>query len=128
MKRKVVMRIILAALAVVMVGAGGVALATTYIWTDNQANHDWDDCLNWVSYGGAGCRYPSTTNDDAIIPSTGGPWTVELVTDGIDDLTISDDTDFDSATGGAVTLTVDTLTIAGGVTVTITGSAGIVTQ
>ena len=127
MKRMVVVRIILVALAVVMVGAGGVALAHTYAWTDSQANHEWDDCLNWNFIGGgAGCRYPSTTHDDAIIPSTGGPWTVELVTDAIDNLTISDDTDFDSSTGSPVTLTVDTLTIAAQVTVTFTSNAKIV--
>lgn len=121
MKRMAVLRIILVALAVVMVGGGGVALATTYFWNGNQANHDWDDCLNWDVIGGVGCRYPSTTSDDAIIPSTGGPWTVELVNEAIDDLTISDDTDFGSATGTPVTLKVDTLTICGAV-VRITGA------
>lgn len=72
--------------------------------------------------------YPASTRDDATIPVTSGPtWQVALITEQIDDLTILDSVDFTSAEPDPQ-LAVESLTIGGPATITITEGASIVAQ
>ena len=122
MKRMRVVKVILVALAVGMVGAGGV-VATTYIW--NTTAGDWNVDANWIGSG-----FPDGTDDDAQIRIlTGDDPEITITQDQtIDDLSIGRSVSFDTDTNGTV-LTVDsvfiTATAAGaeGVTVTIPVSA-----
>ncbi len=112
----------LATLVVSLLGA--LALGGTY-WWEGDVDSDWDTYGNWYWSGAFTPNpYPSTTADDAHI-TPDGTGTVNLITEEIDDLSITRDVDFGSATGSAVTLIVDSLTIEGEVTVTLDGDATI---
>ena len=102
--------------------------AATYKWTGAGANNNWDTSDNCRLASGQ----PSFTNypgpgDDATIPTDGSPWPIDLITVSMDDLTILEDVNFDTA-GGTTTLTVESLIIDGSsnaITVTITSSTTI---
>ncbi len=116
-------RIIMSALVVFCVGS--IALATSFTWTGGGADDDWDTCENWGS-NGIVC-YPSSSRDDATIPTTTSPpWLVDLTDETIDDLTITEDTTFGDADGNDPTLRVDSVTITGA-TITIHYGATITT-
>lgn len=103
------------------------AFGSTYWWKGQGLDGDWDTCGNWTYWGSYNC-FAGSCADDAIIPECSpGPcvWAIDLVDEEVDDLTIFGDVDFDSATGGQVTLGVDTLTIVGPATVTISNDATI---
>lgn len=104
-----------------------MVLGQSYYWTGNGVDDDWSNNENWDCRGTCfcfqgDCGYPDDTGDDAWIPSTAGPFQVDLITEVIDDMTIDNDVDFGSETGSPVTLTVDSLTICGDSVVTITGA------
>ncbi|MFH1746517.1 MAG: hypothetical protein ABIG44_05665 [Planctomycetota bacterium] len=86
-------------------------MADIFIWTDGDFyDHEWDDVDNWASMTcfGPSC-WPHTTNDDAVIDGT---WTVDLVDEEIDSLSVVGTVTF----GGddTPTLTVNSIIIAGG--------------
>ncbi|MBU0637870.1 MAG: hypothetical protein KKB50_03325 [Planctomycetes bacterium] len=113
-------RILLAVLAIGCTGA--LALAATYTYWGAGPDDDWDTCKNWILVGIGTCS-PSTTSDDATIPSAGSTWSINLVTAEMDDLTIAGSVDFASP-GSTQTLTVNSLTIDGSggeVVITIDG-------
>ena len=119
-RTRVAWRILL--MGVLCLSVGTAAMAGTFTWDTGAGN--WDACASWV-YVGQDCdgspRYPSTTSDDAIIPSypAGATVIVNLITDTIDDLSISwqsgglNYVEFRSKDGGGNTLTADTVTITG---------------
>jgi|GEM_PF-1125730 len=116
----------------IFAGAGAVCLGALFTWTAGGADDDWDTSANWSTQGQR--PYPSTTNDDALFPAGADGWYVGLITEQIDDLTLNTSRDFYSA-GGTVTLTVDSITIAGPApggasytTVTVFENATITTQ
>ncbi|MCC7293699.1 MAG: hypothetical protein IT449_16700 [Phycisphaerales bacterium] len=88
-----------------------VPMRATYTWTGNGSNDRWDNIANW-SYVGGG--YPDDCNDDAVVPFVSGGYDVVLITESIDDLTMEGSLDLTAASGDD-TLTVDSLTIVGGV-------------
>ncbi|HNQ21460.1 MAG TPA: hypothetical protein PKK06_00015 [Phycisphaerae bacterium] len=96
--------------ALIFAGAGAVCLGALYTWTGGGPDNDWDTSANWFTYGQR--PYPSTTSDDAVFPYDQNGWTVNLITEQIDDLNVNATTQFASG-GGTVTLTVDSLTING---------------
>ena len=100
----------------------------TWRWSGGGSGDGWTICDNWdAPVGNQAECYPSTTSDDVVFGFIGGPWVVELITEGVDDVTIYTDVDFG---GGEInaTLTADSLTIAatlfGGVTVRMNQGGG----
>ena len=99
------------------------AVAATYTWT-GEVDYDWDDSGNWDAGGLEG--YPDDPGDDAILPLDADRYTIYLVTEQIDDLTIKNSYNF-SAAGGSPVLTVESLNINAGSSqtafqITITGA------
>ena len=92
--------------------AAAVPMRTSYTWSGGGGgNHRWDGSMNWSGPGGC----PSTCYDNAIIPYVNGGYDVTLVTEEIDDLTIDGDVELSAPGSSDVTLTVESLTIVGGV-------------
>ncbi|MCG3128896.1 MAG: hypothetical protein CHACPFDD_03792 [Phycisphaerae bacterium] len=105
----------------------GVVLGATFAWTGGGADDDWDTCSNWTVTGIPAC-YPSASGDDVSIGYNASGWSVNLISEQIDDFTIDSDVAFDSATGSDVTLVASTVTIAatnGESIVTVTSDASI---
>ena len=106
---------------------GAAAMAITFTWTGNDSRY-WDDTGNWDGGGLEG--YPDDPSNDAIFPVLGDEYTIYLVTEQIDDLTIWNSYDFTASSGSPV-LEVDSLSISTayrGATVVVTISgASIVT-
>ena len=134
MKRKVVMRIILVALGVILVGAGG-AIASSFRWIGPyQGNFDWGKCQNWVEAGceeatSCICAWPSSRDDDALIlyPPSFGPPEVNLDADyTIDDLILKGPIIFTDTDAVNPTLTVDVFQIQGPAVIEIKQNATIV--
>jgi len=105
-----------------MATIAGAAYANTYIWDGAGANDYWDNSANWDPLVIPG-TYPNADTDDAIIPATGGPHDVQLITEQIDDLTITGSVDL-TPKSGTPTLTLDTLTISGGTSGTVAAISG----
>jgi hypothetical protein len=105
----------LLALVLAFAVASVVALGASFTWTGNGGDDDWDTCGNWDA-----CTqmptYPSDCNSDATIDGT---YTVDLVEESIDDLTVCGTVTFGDANDDDPTLFVDSLTIEGGGSVTI---------
>lgn len=106
-----------AALAVTALACA--AHGNTYLWTAGGVTDYWDNNSNWTPILTPG-THPNASTDDAIISNTSGGDDVELITEDIDDLTISDDVNF-TPKSGSPTLTVDRFSISGAV-VTISGA------
>ena len=120
MRLKEIMRAVLGVLCIsaLVLAAGG----STWEWDGSGGTDSWSLCPNWTVLAGMPqVCYPSTGNDDVIIPTAGSAWDVDLITDTIDDLTIEDDVNF-GADSGTPTLTVDSFSISGPAIVTITGA------
>jgi len=103
-------RICLVAAAILT--AAGAVLAATYVWSGGGDDNDWDNCRNWDPPGQFFPCYPSTENHDAEVRAQGGPWTIDLIEETIDDLTIATDVTFGMATSPPW-LSVDSLTVVG---------------
>lgn len=105
------------------------ANANSYTWTGASViDVGWERNANWNPTVIPG-TYPSTIGDDAFIPYTSGGYDVWLVNVTIDDVTITGDVDFSTASG-TKTVNCDTFTISGstnGATVTVASGAVIAT-
>ncbi len=108
-----------------------LCLGATFTWTGEGLDYDWDTCDNWAAVGIPPQCYPSTESDDAAIPYTEGGWTINLIEEQIEDLTIQGSVDFYPASTPALrTLWVESLTIDAGsadTVVTISSDARITT-
>jgi hypothetical protein len=114
----------LLALVLAFAVASVVALGASFTWTGNGGDDDWDTCGNWDACE-ALVQYPGDCNADATISGT---YTVDLITESIDDLTISGTVTFGDANGNDPFLSADSLTIVGGASVTIGEGATITTS
>ncbi len=104
--------------------ASGLCLGATFTWTAGGGDDYWSSGENWRKIGIGACSYPCTTSDDATIPYDAAGYTVDLLTEEIDDLTILASVEF-SAIIPAQTLTVDSLTLSASsaaITVEISGA------
>ena len=105
------MRVRTLTLKLLALACTATCMGATFTWTAGGADDDWDNTDNWFATGCLDC-YPDDTNDDATIPYTAGGYTVDLVTESIDDFAIAGSVDFYSASGGVPqTLTVQSLSI-----------------
>lgn len=109
-------------LAAALFALCGMTQAATFYWDGGgQSVTDWDYCLNWSDTCAELHQYPSTCSDDAVIPDGGDTddsddFRVDLVSNssaqGIDSLTIEEDTEF-RGDAGAPVLPVEALVIYG---------------
>lgn len=99
--------------------AGLLCLGASFTWSGNGADDDWDTCGNWDACSQF-FQYPGT-GDDATIDGT---YTVDLIDQTIDDLTLSGTVTFGAAETDPV-LTVNTLTIQSHASLTISEGASI---
>ena len=97
-------------------------LGATFTWTGGGANDDWDNGDNWDCTACSG--YPDGTDDDA---SADGIYTIDLIDETIDDLTLSGTITFGDANGDDPVLCLDTLTINAASDLDMTAGARIVT-
>ena len=110
-----------------------LCLAASFTWVGQgeDEDYDWDTCDNWAAVGIPPQCYPSTESDDATIPYTEGGWTINLIDEQIEDLTIEGSVDFyPASTPGLRRLQVESLTIDAGsadTVVTISSDAKITT-
>ena len=96
-----------------------------YIWDGGGGNSHWDNELNWHCISTCVCIgecYPKTLDDDAFIPSAQSQWLIELITEEIDKLRITEDVLFAKAEANP-TLTVNMLRIVGPATVEVLAQA-----
>ena len=104
----------------------GAAIAATYTWNGSSGSN-WTSC-SWDIVGNPAQCYPSTTGDDAIIVYDEGigsiPYTINMVTESIDDLTIMTDVTFQQPFA-TPTLTVDSISISGPAEVILTDTVSI---
>jgi hypothetical protein len=92
-----------------------LASADVWTWTDEGENHAWVNAVNWDTTCQGLCCTGPCTSDDAVIP-TGSGWLIELPSGegAVDDVTISDDVEFQTYNPGAsADMTMSTLTING---------------
>jgi len=95
-----------------LLAVGGLVLAGTFTWTAGGSTNDWDECHNWSLVGKGTCYPQEQDTDDAIFPSQGGPWSVNLTEATFDDLTIEADVTFGIASSPPW-LSVDSLVVVG---------------
>ena len=86
-------------------------LRASFTWAGHGSDDNWDTPGNWLSACCSG-TYPDGHHDDANVPASESGFTINLITEAIDDLSIEGDVDFHSK-GGNVVMTVDSLTIVG---------------
>jgi len=108
------------------------AWAAAFQWDGGGSDDNWDNTDNWTCTAGTCGFYPDDTGDDAWIPSSGSPWTVDIVsgTTTIDDLTIQGSVTFGKPSGGSGDhiLNCDSIRINSGVTATVTDGVKITTD
>jgi hypothetical protein len=92
------------------VGIAAACLGASFTYTDHSGDHDWTTCDNWTYSGPAMTCYPSTPGDDVLLPAANGPYTCELISETIDDLTLEHNVTF-RALSGTPTLAVDVLVL-----------------
>jgi hypothetical protein len=108
---------------ILMLGCAGVfCLGASYTWTGGGANDDWDNGDNWSCTGLCG-SYP-VNGDDA---AADGTFTIDLIDQAIDDLTLSGTITFGDAGGDDPVLCLDTLTITAGADLQMTEGARLIT-